>query len=354
MDITLCENLKELRKKRGNTQADLAVFLKVSNQAISKWERGDGYPDITLLPSIASYYDVSVDTILGVDKINKMKKMQEYFKESQSLSNNGKTSERVTLWRKAYNEFPNDMQVIYHLMFTLSAENIKENAAEVILYGERVIKESSDNKLRGGAIQTLCYTYKAIGKIEEAKKYASMSDSYATAVNTLMINLLEGEEAVKYCQYNIVYMIDLISLNVIHIIGSGKFNSEDVIKAANFVLNLFSLLYENGDYGFYNCRISEWYYRLAKAYIKNNDIDTVFKNLEKAAVHCIKYDTELKSKHTSLMVNRLEYIPENVFKSHTNNQSALLLNKLKNDLFNTIREDERFKKIEADLSSIAK
>ncbi len=353
MDITLCENLKELRKKRGNTQADLAVFLKVSNQAISKWERGDGYPDITLLPSIASYYDVSVDTILGVDKINKMKKMQEYIMESQSLSNNGKTSECVTLWRKAYNEFPNDLQVINNLMYALAVVNRKENAAEVILYGERIIKESLDNKLKSGAIQILCYTYKAIGKIEEAKKYASMSDTYATSANTLMISLLEGEEAVKYCQYNIAYMIDLISLNVIHIINSGKLNSEDIIKAGILVLNLFRLLYVNGDYGFYNCRIANWYYRLAKAYV-NNNIDSVFENLEKAVTHCIKYDTEGKSKHTSLMVNRLEYIPENTSKNHTNNQSALLLDKLKNNLFDTIREDERFKKIVADLSSTAK
>jgi len=41
MNIIICDNLKELRKKKNNTQEDLAEFLTVSITAVSKWERGE-------------------------------------------------------------------------------------------------------------------------------------------------------------------------------------------------------------------------------------------------------------------------------------------------------------------------
>ena len=46
MTIYFGENLKKLRKSKGLTQEDLADFLGMSFQAISKWERNETYPDI--------------------------------------------------------------------------------------------------------------------------------------------------------------------------------------------------------------------------------------------------------------------------------------------------------------------
>lgn len=58
--------IAELRKNRGIGQQDLADVLGVSFQSVSKWETGITLPDITLLPSIAEYFNVSVDELLGL------------------------------------------------------------------------------------------------------------------------------------------------------------------------------------------------------------------------------------------------------------------------------------------------
>lgn len=64
--IRLEKNLRRLRKEAGLTQAQLADKLGVSFQAVSRWETGVAYPDITLLPELAAAFQVTVDTLLGI------------------------------------------------------------------------------------------------------------------------------------------------------------------------------------------------------------------------------------------------------------------------------------------------
>ena len=53
-----------LRKERGIKQEELANYVGVSTQAVSKWENG-GVPDTELLPKIADFFSVSVDSLFG-------------------------------------------------------------------------------------------------------------------------------------------------------------------------------------------------------------------------------------------------------------------------------------------------
>lgn len=61
--------IADLRKRKNITQQELADVLGISFQTISKWENSNGMPDITLLPAIAEYFNVSVDQLLGVQPL---------------------------------------------------------------------------------------------------------------------------------------------------------------------------------------------------------------------------------------------------------------------------------------------
>lgn len=52
------------RKALGLTQMQLAAQLQVSNRTVSKWENGDGFPDISLLPGLAGALDITIDELL--------------------------------------------------------------------------------------------------------------------------------------------------------------------------------------------------------------------------------------------------------------------------------------------------
>ena len=57
--------ISELRKEKELTQKELAEKINVSDKAVSRWETGKGYPDVTSLVSLSEYFDVSVNELLA-------------------------------------------------------------------------------------------------------------------------------------------------------------------------------------------------------------------------------------------------------------------------------------------------
>lgn len=112
MTIHFGENLKKLRKSKDITQETLADFLGMSFQAVSKWERGETYPDITMLPVIANFFGVTVDSLLGTDSIEKETKIKEYQDKYSRLLSDGKVSEAKDMLRTAISEFPGNYNLL--------------------------------------------------------------------------------------------------------------------------------------------------------------------------------------------------------------------------------------------------
>lgn len=355
MNITLNEQLKSLRKNKGNTQEELASFLGVTVQAVSKWERGEGYPDIIFLPPLAAYYDVTVDDLLGVGEAAKEEKLEEYKKKASTLAHFGKNEEMVALWREANKEFPNNLEVTKYLMLALSAENRKKNADEIIEYAKKIVEKSTDTDARISAARTLCFLYYNVKKdIETAKKYALMIPiGIKNCRYEVMARILDGDDAVKQLQYNILEHLDMIHADIDTMVGKGDFSEENKIKAYTFIKNIYAELFVDENYGFYHVRMFTMNAMLAHSYINLGKTEESITCLKEAAKHAIRYDTRTSKMYTSFLVNLCYDNAESSGKDYPSNESARMLSMLKKDIFKEIRNDNRIKALISELEKYA-
>ena len=75
--MNLGNKIRELRRARNLTQEQLAASLNISPQAVSKWEMGASYPDMTMIPTLASLFKVSLDELFDFDIKNIEKEIED-------------------------------------------------------------------------------------------------------------------------------------------------------------------------------------------------------------------------------------------------------------------------------------
>lgn len=81
------QKIRELRQQAGISQETLARALVTTPQAISRWETGSTAPDIMMLPALASYFEVSIDTLFSYGVSNAQKDMEEFFDQYYTMLN---------------------------------------------------------------------------------------------------------------------------------------------------------------------------------------------------------------------------------------------------------------------------
>lgn len=177
MQIRLGENLRKLRIKNDLTQEKLAEIFGISPQAISRWENNLTYPDLTMLPSIANYYNVSIDELMGMDEIRNVKKINSIFSIVHEYESKGMIDEAIQTLREAIKVYPNDYGFLSELALALTLKiNIDtdcELVNEAIAISERVLLNSTNEKIRSTTKANLCFLYLKTNEYEKAIKLAN-------------------------------------------------------------------------------------------------------------------------------------------------------------------------------------
>lgn len=232
MEIRLSKNLRKLRIRRGNTQEELANFLGVTTQVISKWERAEGMPDITFLPEIAGFYSVSVDTLLGVDETVKEGKIREICEKYDQIrqcpprkdgtlivENNIEAG--IDYIRAALHEFPD----CWHLMQLLASDlwyhsKSKTGVEKADLLDEaeglcvKILKHCMEDRWRHCANEILCLVLFEQGNKQQAIEQAWNLPGAVGSNDYMLTNVLEGADLERQLNTSIREFIRLAYLSV--------------------------------------------------------------------------------------------------------------------------------------------
>lgn len=188
MEIRIGENIKRLRKAKNVTQEQIAEVLGISVTAVSKWERNETYPDITLLFPLAHYFGVTLDELMGYDEERVQAEIAETLTYYRSLWLTEQEKAREVIV-KAYKDYPNDYRVMHYYMWNLAgdmADNDKEtlliHKEEFLTICDRILSGCTEEAVRLNAWNMKAKLLHAEGRTEEA--FAIYEEKYPNWYHT--------------------------------------------------------------------------------------------------------------------------------------------------------------------------
>lgn len=173
-EINIANVLVNKRKEKGITQDELASYMGVSKASVSKWETGQSYPDVTFLPQLAAYFNISIDELMDYkpqmtkEDIHKLYRSLSADFASKPLEEVLQDCRQIT--KKYYSCFPLLLQMglllINHVELVKNPEEIHPLIQEAKELFIRVKKESDDASLIKTALYMEAFCGLAAGKPE--------------------------------------------------------------------------------------------------------------------------------------------------------------------------------------------
>ncbi len=188
MEITIGANIKRLRTAKNITQEQLSAAMNVTCAAVSKWERGESYPDITLLQPLAYFFEVTLDELMGYNHEKIRAEIDEIIQQYRSCwkSDYHKARELIV---DAYRAYPNDYWIMHYYMWNIGGDLADNDPAVLIAHKEeflaiceKILDGCTEENLRLGAWNMRAKLLHAEGKTDEALEIykTKFTDWYTT------------------------------------------------------------------------------------------------------------------------------------------------------------------------------
>jgi transcriptional regulator with XRE-family HTH domain len=362
LEIAIGEKIKSYRKKREITQEQLAEYLNISFQSVSKWECGDAYPDITMLPKIAMFFGITTDELLCIDKVKEQEEINEYLNRQKDALIAGDPKEAVAAMREVNAKYPGNFYLMKDLANILYIDALSESDMEykqnvfkeVISLGERIRSECKDDKIRRDVLIYMCVAYRNIGESEKALKLANdnLHNNICDSDAVIFTQLLDGDKLIEQQQKNMIEFARC-SFGAMQQL-SKKFTPEYKLAIYKSIVDMYSMIFKDGDFLFYNLDMPHLYMNIAEIYMELKNNAKTLESIKNAADHAVAFDeTAFSVPFTSPLVNKIPSMGLQFWKSCKGNQSYIFLKSLDDEKYDPIRETPEFIEICENLKKYA-
>ncbi len=354
--------IKELRQKKKMSQEELAEYLGVSTQAVSRWETSVSYPDIILLPLIANVFNVTVDYLLGTDKFKNDKIVEEINETYRKYNKKGDNVGCYEYMKKMYEKYPHieKVQLMYADSCSAAHNEDKSIIDEGIEVLERLVRLSYDEEIKDKAYDKLFWLY--LHKKDKVK----LKDIFNNYIKPKLKKdyyssyMLDGDELTKYCQLEICGIIGDFWDQLMDMRKNGTYPLKEMVIALNKFNQVCQIMFENKDYPIQVL----WYIKtinrfIAIDYLKLDNIEKALHHIKTCCECAVESDSRPKVfKHTSLLFNHIEDDREQIsYSGNTKtygNESFTLWNDLQRGDFVKLKGNEEYIKLLEELAKYKK
>ena len=347
-------NIKKIRRQKDMTQDELAERLSVSVSAVSQWELGKTAPDLSLIPVICNLFSITSDELLGIDIAQKKQKIGEISTRAYGFSSKGYNEEAREILTAGLKEFPdsyllkqNLMQVAYW-QYTNDGDKYdnaqrKKFLAEAIKLGEEIFEGCTDDSLRQGAIQVMCFAYRDNGELDKAIKLTKKMPTIGIS-SQVLLSYVQCKGTTGYRNHqdelSVLFRFFESDFDDNRQLDSGEmaYTEEEMAALHEKKIALFDLVFEDGDFGFFNVHLSDTHRLQAAYYAGRKDIVKTLSHIGLAAKYAIEFTKNLGAvKRTSLIFRGYDDEKGFFFTGDSDNDAAMLLKALESAEFDFVR-----------------
>lgn len=314
MDINIGKVISSKRKELGITQEALAVYCGVTKASVSKWESGQSYPDISILPILASYFRISIDELIEyepqMDKESIHKLYLRYSAEFGTDNFEVVYADVKDTVRRYFSCYPLILQMSILLINYHMIAKTPEMKNEVLGYTEclceKLIQESTDAWIVSQAKSLKATIYLANGEfnkivdiLEEDIRPIFMNETILARAYTSIGQNDKAEECLQISMLN--YLMGIIGNLPLLLMN----NLQDKEKKTDIINKMFSLeeLFDLDD--FQPNAMLQIYVYVAYSYIIDGDKEKALDVLERYADICTKDFTSFRL-HGNEFFNKID------------------------------------------------
>jgi len=365
--MSIGATIKQLRITRKLTQEELASHLGITSKAISQWECDRTSPDISQIPALCNFFQISADQLLNINLPKSEEEKQNILHRYYELSRKGYVKDGWELLQEGIAKFPND----YYIMINLSIcgdrlckfseipcdekDSIRRQCAE---YCKRILDGCTDDFIRHAAVSNLCTYYAEKGEIHKAEELAGKMPVMVMSQDFLFANIYKGtkkNEVNQRLKTNLLqFMLKKFDSNYQLDSGERLYSSDELDALREKKIALLELLFEDGDFGFFSDGLSDFYEESARYYATTGNTERALECLEKSVHLAIDFITFMQKDtftHTSLFLKGMVEQSRNVTLSSEDNQAAFILKNMSKKEYDIVRESNIFKKLSKELES---